>query len=118
MNRLAFTRLLGAFALDVPAAAVTQPQKNREFRIGYLGVAALPDGLWDAFRDALNQFGYVDGKNLSIERRHGRTGRTVCGSGHRDRESRSRGASLGAHACQFHPAQGDRRVFGGGTECG
>jgi len=49
---------------------MTHPKAGRVFRIGYLGDAALPDHVSDAFRQGLQQHGYVEGKNLSIELRY------------------------------------------------
>ena len=62
---------LGAGALAAPFAPFAQ-QSERVYRIGILGTgsAASFGPLFDAFTQGLREFGYVEGRNLSIERRH------------------------------------------------
>ena len=69
MNRRAFVTGLGAL-LSVPLAAEAQ-QSGKVWRIGYF-VGSGPNAARDqdqAFRDALAELGYVEGKNVVIESR-------------------------------------------------
>jgi len=73
MRRRAFITLLGGAAAAWPLAARAQ-QPNQTARIGYLSQesAAFDRSHGDsaAFRDALADLGYVEGKNLHIEFRY------------------------------------------------
>ena len=53
-----------------PLAARAQ-QSGRVYRIGWLQPAPIPDAWLKAFRQALQEFNYVEGKNLIIEYRWG-----------------------------------------------
>src|SRR5881227_1036132 len=70
MRRREFIRLLGGAAIAWPLAAGTQ-QPN--VRIGLLGVPPPSDPiiapLWAAFTEALQQKGWVDGRNVVFDRR-------------------------------------------------
>ena len=72
-NRREFTTLLGGATVTWPPAARAQ-QPNRIARIGYLSreFAAFDRRHGDsaAFRDALRDLGYVEGRNLHIEFRY------------------------------------------------
>ena len=68
MDRRAFIAMVGGSILAVPLTGQAQ-QQPKIARIGMLGVQALGPDVDDAFRDGLRQFGYVEGKNISIERR-------------------------------------------------
>ncbi len=70
MDRRAFISGI-ASGLLVPGVARAQPAA-KVYRIGYLGdfplSAALASvRLWDAFTQALQQRGYVEGKNIAFE---------------------------------------------------
>jgi putative ABC transport system substrate-binding protein len=58
---------LGASALAVPFAAFAQSAKMP--RIGFLDPGAQNSGLYGPFLAGLKEFGYVDGKNITIEAR-------------------------------------------------
>jgi putative ABC transport system substrate-binding protein len=61
-----------AFGLATGSLAAEVQQEQRVWRIGYLGdgfaASRTPINL-DPFRDALNELGYVEGRNLVIEAR-------------------------------------------------
>lgn len=65
-------RWLGASALAAPLVAFAQQPPGKVYRVGFL-VLASPDGsyrmLVDAFRGALRDLGYVEGRNLVLEYR-------------------------------------------------
>jgi ABC-type uncharacterized transport system substrate-binding protein len=61
-----FLTLLVVFALSIPAEA---QQAGNVPRIGFLSQAALASRNLEAFRDALRDHGYVEGKNIVIEYR-------------------------------------------------
>jgi putative ABC transport system substrate-binding protein len=48
-------------------ASVAAQQRERFFRIGYLG----PGPVHEAFRERMRELGYVEGKNIIIEHRQG-----------------------------------------------
>jgi ABC-type uncharacterized transport system substrate-binding protein len=60
---------LGASALASPLTSHAQPQ-NKIWRIGLLRTGSPPDPLFDAFVEGFRDLGYVEGKNISIERRY------------------------------------------------
>ena len=69
MRRREFIALIGG-AAAWPLAARAQ-QSSRAYRIGWLQPAPIPDGWLKAFRQGLQEFNYVEGKNLIIEYRWG-----------------------------------------------
>ncbi len=68
MRRREFILISGAGALAWPLAAHAQ-QAAKKWRIGFLGAASAGKyaKLVDALRAGLRDFGYVEGKNLTIE---------------------------------------------------
>ena len=66
--RLAAPASLSLALLAAPLAVHAQ-QPGKVYRIGTLGVPAPRDPLGDAFLDGLREHGYVEGQNLTIERR-------------------------------------------------
>src|SRR5450759_4054524 len=92
---------LGAGALAAPFGSVAQRQ-GKIWRVGFLSQRARPDsldaGVFGAFRLAMRELGYVEGKNLSIEWHcadgiHQRTGGATAGTKHA-RRSREMAAKL------------------------
>jgi len=67
MNRRLFVAGLGA-VLAASFAAEAQ-QARKEYRIGWLASAPIPDNL-QAFRDGLRALGYVESTNLVIDQRY------------------------------------------------
>jgi putative tryptophan/tyrosine transport system substrate-binding protein len=70
MRRREFIALLGGSALMWPFGARAQ-QPGRVYRIGWLQPAPSPDTWLKAFKQGLQEFNYVEGKNLIIEYRWG-----------------------------------------------
>ena len=75
MDRRAFLGASASIVLSAPLLASAQPRSGKQWRIGFLGSASLEDDgesakALEAFRRALQERGYVEGKNLSIERRY------------------------------------------------
>jgi len=70
-NRRKLVITLGASALTAPLCSVAQPQPTRTFRLGVLfaGARASSATYFRAFFESLASFGYVEGKNLIVERR-------------------------------------------------
>ena len=73
MNRRSFLGTLGLGLLAAPLASEAQ-QAGRTYRIGYLFEAAPPDQTSPssplrALEETLRELGYVEGRNLAIERR-------------------------------------------------
>ena len=60
---------LGAGALATPAVSVAQPQSARVARIGFLGTESASGyaSRVEAVRAGLREFGYIEGKNITIE---------------------------------------------------
>jgi putative tryptophan/tyrosine transport system substrate-binding protein len=73
MNRRAFVRTFACSLFAAPLAAQAQ-QASRVFRLGALSLGAPPStGTYDARRDVivvLRDLGYVEGRNLAVERRY------------------------------------------------
>ena len=69
---LAIVITLALLALGAPLAAEAQTQP-KEPRVGYLSIGSASDprrvAIYDAFRQSLNDRGYVENRNISIERR-------------------------------------------------
>jgi putative ABC transport system substrate-binding protein len=70
-NRRKLVIALGASALNAPLAPFAQPQPTRTFRLGVLfaGTRASSETYFRAFFESLASLGYVEGKNLLVERR-------------------------------------------------
>ena len=58
--------LLGGFVAGPVTAWADQPSA-RLYRIGILSPERLPLEMLEAFRQGLNEFGYVEGKNVALE---------------------------------------------------
>jgi putative ABC transport system substrate-binding protein len=72
LARLAAPAALALALLAGPLAAEAQPAA-RVYRIGFLGISPpnpTTASVWDAFLQGLREHGYVEGKNLLIERRY------------------------------------------------
>ena len=73
MDRRAFVSSVALGLLAGPLAAGAQPA-GKVWRIGWLGFSPgtpVPPGfLYEVFREGLRELGYVEGKNLAIERRY------------------------------------------------
>src|SRR3954469_24645160 len=67
-NRRKLIAALCAGSLLTPFAALAQQQGGKVWRIGILGDTPGPH--WEAFQQTLRDFGYVEGRNISIERRY------------------------------------------------
>jgi putative ABC transport system substrate-binding protein len=61
--RAASAALLALLLATAPLAALAQPA-GKVYRVGYLSSAA---NVFEPFRDALRELGYVEGRNLSLE---------------------------------------------------
>jgi ABC-type uncharacterized transport system substrate-binding protein len=70
MKRRDFISLLGGAAAAWPLAARAQ-QAGKTYRIGWLQPGPIPDPWVNGFRQGLQEFNYVEGKNLIIEYRWG-----------------------------------------------
>ena len=70
-NRRKLVIALGASALTAPLCSFAQPQPARTFRLGvlYAGTLASSETYFRAFFESLASLGYVEGKNLLVERR-------------------------------------------------
>jgi putative ABC transport system substrate-binding protein len=70
-NRRKLVIALGASALTAPLCSFAQPQPARTFRLGVLfaGTLASSETYFRAFFESLASLGYVEGKNLIVERR-------------------------------------------------
>jgi putative ABC transport system substrate-binding protein len=70
-NRRRLVIALGASALIAPLCSFAQSQPARTFRLGVLfsGTLASSETNFHAFFESLASFGYVEGKNLFVERR-------------------------------------------------
>jgi putative ABC transport system substrate-binding protein len=71
MKRRKLLTAIGLCALAGPLGAFAQPQPARTFRLGILfaGTLAASETYFRAFFESLASLGYVEGKNLIIERR-------------------------------------------------
>jgi putative tryptophan/tyrosine transport system substrate-binding protein len=70
MRRREFITLLGGAAVAWPHAPRAQ-HSGKTYRIGWLQPGSLPDPWIKGFRQGLQEFNYVEGKNLNIEYRWG-----------------------------------------------
>jgi ABC-type uncharacterized transport system substrate-binding protein len=70
MKRRRFITLLGGVAATWPLAVRAQ-QAGKTYRIGWLQPGPIPDPWLNGFRQGLQEFNYVEGKNLIIEYRWG-----------------------------------------------
>jgi ABC-type uncharacterized transport system substrate-binding protein len=70
MDRRTFVRLLGAGAIAIPRSAFTQPASKIR-KIGILNVLPREAPLPQSVLRALQDLGYVDGKNIVVEYRSG-----------------------------------------------
>ena len=72
MDRRTFVGALGIVLLAAPLAEAQQAGKV--YRMGMIAMTFPPSPafvrMWDAFSDGLRQLGYVEGKNILIERRY------------------------------------------------
>jgi putative ABC transport system substrate-binding protein len=68
MRRREFITLIGVAAAAWPLAARAQQPTGKLVCIGILAIEAWPP--IDAFRQALNDLGYVEGKNVRFEHRY------------------------------------------------
>jgi putative ABC transport system substrate-binding protein len=57
--------------LTVPLAAGAQPPPGKVYRVGWLHPLPIPPDWEEGFRQGLREFGYVEGKDLVVERRWG-----------------------------------------------
>ena len=71
MDRRRFLLTSMAGALAAPLASVAQTAGKKQYRIGYLAQdsASSHAPYFDAFRDALRERGWVEGRNIAIEAR-------------------------------------------------
>jgi putative ABC transport system substrate-binding protein len=67
MRRRDFIKVVAGSAITRPLAA--RAQQLRMPVIGFLSAASPPTAPLVAFRQALNDFGYVEGKNVAIDAR-------------------------------------------------
>jgi putative tryptophan/tyrosine transport system substrate-binding protein len=70
MRRREFIAMLGGAAAFLPLAARAQ-QTGKTYRVGWLQPGPIPDPWIKGFRQGLQEFNYVEGKNLIIEYRWG-----------------------------------------------
>jgi putative ABC transport system substrate-binding protein len=70
-NRRKLVIALGASVLTAPLCSFAQPQPARTYRLGvlYAGTLASSETYFRAFFESLASLGYVEGKNLIVERR-------------------------------------------------
>jgi putative tryptophan/tyrosine transport system substrate-binding protein len=74
LDRRAFLATLGGGLFVAPLAAEAQPAAGQVYRIGFFStfpVEPQKNPIWNAFVEGLRALGYVEGKNLQIERRAG-----------------------------------------------
>jgi putative ABC transport system substrate-binding protein len=73
MKRREFVTLLGAAAIARPLVVRAQQASGKVWRVAFLFPGSWDNpadrALFDAFREELRKLGYVDGKNLTIDRR-------------------------------------------------
>src|SRR5262249_1443887 len=73
LDRRTFLGILAGALLAAPLAAEAQPT-GMVYRMGMIWMPSPPSPafvrMWDAFSDGLRQLGYVEGKNILIERRY------------------------------------------------
>ncbi len=70
--KFTLVKLLAALTLGLFAAPLTldAQQAGKVYRIGYLANTPAPPPLWDAFSRGLRELGWVEGRNIIIERRN------------------------------------------------
>jgi putative ABC transport system substrate-binding protein len=74
IDRRAFIGTLAGGLLAAPLAAEAQPAAGQVYRIGFFTtfpVDPQKNPIWNAFVEGLRDLGYVEGRNLQIERRAG-----------------------------------------------
>jgi putative ABC transport system substrate-binding protein len=74
MDRRAFISTAAIGLLAAPLAAEAQPAVGQVYRIGFFSTFPIDpqkNPIWNAFVGGLRDLGYVEGKNLQIERRAG-----------------------------------------------
>ena len=69
MKRRAFIETLAGGLMSAPLAVEAQPA-NRTYRIGYLSPAGVHTQIDEAFDRSMKDLGYVQGRNMQIERRY------------------------------------------------
>ena len=70
MDRRAFLRNLASGLLAFPLATYAQTA-GRSYRVGWLREGILPIG--QSFWDAIREFGWIEGKNVTVESRYAKT---------------------------------------------
>jgi putative ABC transport system substrate-binding protein len=71
MTRIVAVVMLIVAVLAAPLAVEAQPLPGKVYRVGWLHPLEIPPGWEEGFRQGLREFGYVEGKDLLIERRWG-----------------------------------------------
>ena len=71
MTRVLSVAMLIITLLAAPLAAQAQPPPGKVYRIGWLHPQPLPKPWLAGFDQGLQEFGYVDGKHIIVERRWG-----------------------------------------------